>query len=163
MFKLIGIATAVILFPQTILAQDALCYIEWQGETIDLSSSICNSNRTENPPLLNQETVTRPEVISLKDIRFSDVMVTPTTDENLVEVSGTITNESNLVGVVPIIKLNIIDRRNKQLIGSTSVSIEADSGIAPGDQMSFIQTIDTNSFNSTVPLSELDVEVVDSH
>jgi hypothetical protein len=162
MFKLIGVVTVFSFFPQVILAQDLLCYIEWRGEIIDLSSSLCNENKTENAFLPNREE-SQPQIISLEDIRFSDVIVTPTANENIIEVTGNLTNESSLVGVLPIIKLNIVDQRNNQVVASTSISIEAGNGIAPGEQMSFTQMLKTSTFDSSAALSDLKVKVIGSN
>lgn len=162
MFKVIGTVTAFILFPQAILAQETLCYIEWHGEIIDLSSSICTNTRIKKVFLPNRDE-SKPQIISLEKIRFSDVIITPTADENVVEIKGNLTNESNLVGVLPIIKLDVVDQRNNQVVASTSLSVEAGDGINPGEQMSFTQMLNPSTFNYRASLSDLKVKVIGSN
>ncbi|MBE9190245.1 hypothetical protein IQ230_07695 [Gloeocapsopsis crepidinum LEGE 06123] len=162
MFKVIGTVIAFLLFPQVILAQDPLCYVEWRGEIIDLSSSICNKTRIINKILPNRDK-SKPQIISLENIRFSEVTITPTADKNILEIKGNLTNESNLAGVLPVIQLNVFDQRNNQVVASTSVSIEAGDGIDPGEQMSFTKMLHTSTFNHLATLTNLKVKVISSN
>ena len=71
MFKVIGVVIAFLLFPQVTLAQDLLCYVEWRGEIIDLSSSICNKTKVINNILPNRDK-SKPQIISLENMKITN-------------------------------------------------------------------------------------------
>ncbi|OKH28462.1 hypothetical protein NIES1031_04295 [Chroogloeocystis siderophila 5.2 s.c.1] len=100
-------------------------------------------------------------MIPLNNVRVSDLRI-ELAENGLPEVKGTLTNESNQLGEVPIIQFNVIDQRNNRILASEAIALDSSNGIAPGEQMSFIKAINTNILSSGVTLSDLHVEIVNS-
>ncbi|WP_143167696.1 hypothetical protein [Chroogloeocystis siderophila] len=158
MYKIFILSTVFSLFPTVIVAQDSLCYIEWRGQFIDLSHNLCDNKPQSS---FRELTATKRQMIPLNNVRVSDLRI-ELAENGLPEVKGTLTNESNQLGEVPIIQFNVIDQRNNRILASEAIALDSSNGIAPGEQMSFIKAINTNILSSGVTLSDLHVEIVNS-
>lgn len=153
MKKLLGIVSVLILFPTEALAQDALCFIEWQGNIIDLSSSMCSSR------IKNQISAANPKLLS--DIQFSDVRIEQAMDGTL-EIKGTVTNESDKLSSLSLLKFKVINKQNGRILTSGTVVIEAGAGIKPGEQIAFTKLISRNILGANEKTSDLGVEITGS-
>ncbi|MES1025626.1 hypothetical protein ABN584_22270 [Gloeocapsa sp. BRSZ] len=158
MYKIWILSTVFSLFPTVLVAQDSLCYIEWRGQFIDLSNNLCDNKSSSS---FRELTATTRRMIPLNNVRVSDIRI-ELSDNGTPEIKGTLTNESNQVGELPIIQFNVIDQRNNRILASEAIALDSSNGIAPGEQMSFIKAINTNIFSSGVRLSDLQVKTANS-
>lgn len=158
MYKIWILSTVFSLFPTVLVAQDSLCYIEWRGQFIDLSNNLCDN---KSPSSFRELTATTRRMIPLNNVRVSDIRI-ELSENGTPEIKGTLTNESNQVGELPIIQFNVIDQRNNRILASEAIALDSSNGIAPGEQMSFIKAINTNIFSSGVRLSDLQVKIANS-
>lgn len=156
MNKVLGIVLGLTLFPKVAFAQDALCFMEWHGNIIDLSNSMCRS-RTKN-----YISAARLISLSASDIRLSDVQIEQATDETSFEIKGTINNESDKVSSLSLVKFDVINKRNGRILTSDTVVIDARSGIEPGEQIAFSKLIRRNIVGGNVKISDLRVEITGS-
>ncbi|AFZ29029.1 hypothetical protein Glo7428_0428 [Gloeocapsa sp. PCC 7428] len=158
MYKIWILSTVFSLFPTVLVAQDSLCYIEWRGQFIDLSNNLCDN---KSPSSFRELTATTRRMIPLNNVRVSDIRI-ELSENGTPEIKGTLTNESNQVGELPIIQFNVIDQRNNRILASEAIALDSSNGIAPGEQMSFIKAINTNIFSNGVRLSDLQVKIANS-
>lgn len=156
MKKLLCIFSVLTLFPTGALAQDTLCFMEWHGNIIDLSSSICKSK------IENNIAGAKIKSLSASDIRLADVQIEHTADGTLLEIRGTITNESSKVSSLSLVKFNVINQQNNRILTTDSVVVEAISGIEPGEQIAFSKLINKNIVGGNVKISDLRVEITGS-
>lgn len=155
MKKILGIVLCLTLFPKVAFAQDALCFMEWHGNVIDLSNSMCRS-RTEN------YISTKLTLLSTSDIRLSDVQIEQASDGTSLEIKGTINNESNKLSSLSLVKFDVINQQNGRILTSDTVGIDAGAGIAPGEQIAFSKLIRRNIVGGNVKISDLRVEITGS-
>src|SRR5919202_882772 len=132
MRKLLGIISVLALFPTGAFAQEPVCYMEWSGQTLDLSS-LCTSNTPEQPNTSNTS-----------NFRFSDLRIEPAKDGSFL-VTGIITNESNKVSTLSSVQFNVIDSENGRILTSDAAMVEAGSGIGPGEQIAFNKIISSST------------------
>lgn len=156
MKKILGTALALTLFPKVALAQDALCFMEWHGNMIDLSSSICRSR------IENDISATQLELLSASDIRLSDVQIAPALDGTSLEIKGTIINESNKISSLSLVKFKVINQQNGRVLTTDTIVVEARAGIEPGEQIAFSKLINKNIVGGNVKISDLQVEITGS-
>lgn len=156
MRKILGIVLGLTLFPKVAFAQDALCFIEWHGNVIDLSNSICRS-KTEN-----YISAAKLTLLSSADIRLSDVQIEQATDGTSLEIKGTINNESDKVCSLSLVKFDVINKQNGHILTSNTVVVEAGAGIEPGEQIAFSKLIKRNIVGGNVKISDLQIEITGS-
>lgn len=156
MKRILGIVLGLTLFPKVAFAQDALCFMEWHGNIIDLSNSICKS-RTEN-----YSSAAKLTLLSASNIRLSDVQIEQATDETSFEIKGTINNESDKISSLSLVKFDVINKRNGRVLTSDTVAIDAGAGVEPGEQIAFSKLIRRNIVGGNVKISDLKVEITGS-
>lgn len=156
MKKLLCIFSVLTLSPTGALAQDALCFIEWRENIIDLSSSICR-NKTEN-----NVSGAKIESLLASDIRLADVQIEETADGTLLEIRGNITNESGKASSLSLVNFNVINQQNDRVLTTDTIVIEARAGIEPGEQIAFSKLINKNIVGGNVKISDLRIEITGS-
>lgn len=149
--KLSVIITVLALFPTKAFAQEALCFIQWHGHTIDLSSSICKSRDEISAANLNP--------LSVSNIRFSDVSIEQAADGTSLDIKGTVTNDSDKVSSLSAVKFRVIDQRTGHILTSDTATVEAGRGLGPGQQLAFSKTISSNRLGG-VAITDLRVEII---
>ncbi|NES20401.1 MAG: hypothetical protein F6K41_16080 [Symploca sp. SIO3E6] len=149
MRKFFTIIAAIALFPNVAGAQDQVCYMEWEGQIIDLSS-MCVTKPIETEPV--------PVAINL---RFYDVQISPRSDGNSLEITGTVMNESNQVSSISAVRFNVISS-DGSILASDTAPVEAGAGLEPGQQLAFAKVINKNVLRGNPNFSDLQVEIIGS-
>lgn len=154
MKKILVIVAVLALFPVRVMAQDALCFMEWHGQIIDLTSNVCSTSNKINAAKLNP--------ISVSALRFTDTRIEQTTEATSLEVKGIVTNDSNKVSSLSLVKFNVVNQRNGLVLASDTAVVEAGRGIGPGEQIAFRKTISSKIVGGNVTLSDLRVEITNN-
>jgi hypothetical protein len=146
MKKLLSIMIALALFPTAAAAQDEICYMEWEGQLVDLSS-LCT-----NAPV---EITSAPVAAKLG---FSNIQISPTSDGNSLEVSGVVINESNQVSSVSAVRFNVIGQDGR-ILASDTAPVEVGAGLEPGQQLGFSKLINKSILGGNPNTANLRVEI----
>jgi len=149
MRKLLGIISVLTLFPTGALAQEPVCYMEWGGQTVDLSS-LCTSHTPE-----------QPNPLDASKFRFSELRIEPAKDGSFL-VTGTITNESNKVSTLSSVQFNVMDPENGRILTSDTAMVEAGSGIGPGEQIAFNKIVSSSALGVNENIPKLQVKITGS-
>ncbi|NEP61997.1 MAG: hypothetical protein F6K31_34470 [Symploca sp. SIO2G7] len=147
--KFFTIIAAITLFPTVAGAQDQVCYMEWEGQIIDLSS-MCVTKPIETEP-----------VPVATNLRFYDVQISPRSDGNSLEITGTVINESNQVSSISAVQFNVISS-DGSILASDTAPVQAGAGLEPGQQLAFSKVINKNVLRGNLNLSDLQVEITGS-
>lgn len=150
MKKLLGIIAVLALFPTTASAQDAVCFMEWGGQVIDLSRLCTQTVAKSNEP-----------AVAVSNFRVSDVQVAPTGDGTSLEITGTIINESSKASSLSAVQFNVIDQSGR-IVARDSAVVEAGSRLAPGQQLAFSKVISKDALGGNANISNLRVEITGS-
>lgn len=151
--RVLGIVSVLVLFPTVAFADDSLCFMEWQGRTIDLTNSMCGSSTGDEIP------TEEANADSDSDIRVSDVQIEPTMNGTAVQIKGTVTNESDEVSSVSLVHFDVINERDGSVVTSDAAEVEVGAGIEPGEQIAFSKVISTNTLSEEASIPDLRVEV----
>lgn len=155
MKKVIGTIFCLTLFPKVVFAQDTLCFMEWHGNIIDLTISVCKSK-------INNVSAAKLTSLSVSDIRLSNVEIEQATDGISLEIKGTIINEAAQISSLSLINFNVINHQNGRILTTDSMIVEAGAGIEPGEQITFSKFISKNIVGGNVAISDLSVEIISS-
>jgi hypothetical protein len=155
MKTIIGILFCLTLFPKVVFAQDALCFMEWHGNIIDLTISVCKTK-------INNISAAKPNSLSASDIRLSNVEIEQAINGTSLEIKGTITNESEQVSSLSVVKFNVINHQNGRVLTTDTIILEAGAGLEPGEQIAFSKLISKNIVGGNVKISDLNVEITSS-
>lgn len=155
MRKILGIIFCLSLFPKVVLAQDTLCFMEWHGNIIDLTISICKSK-------INNISAAKLKSLSASDIRLSNVAIEQALNGTSLEIKGTIINESDQVSSLSLVKFNVINNKNGRVLTTDTIIVEASAGIEPGEQIAFNKLISKNIVGGNVKISDLSIEITKS-
>lgn len=155
MKKIIGILFCLTLFPKVVFAQDALCFMEWHGNIIDLTISVCKTK-------INNISAAKLNSLSASDIRLSNVEIEQAINGTSLEIRGTITNESEQVGSLSVVKFNVINHQNGRVLTTDTIILEAGAGLEPGEQIAFSKLISKNIVGGNVKISDLNLEITSS-
>ncbi|NER98355.1 MAG: hypothetical protein F6J86_31785 [Symploca sp. SIO1B1] len=148
--KPFAIIAAIALFPTAAGAQDQVCYMEWEGQIIDLSS-MCVTKPIETAPV--------PVVAT--NLRFYDIQISPRSDGNSLEITGTVMNESNQISSISAVRFNVISP-DGSILASDTAPVEAGAGLEPGQQLAFSKIINRNILRGNLNLNDLQVEIIGS-
>lgn len=140
--RLLGVVLGFALFTTGAFAQDAVCFMEWKGQIVDLTNSLCRS-----------QTLAKP-------LSFSNVQIASAGDGSSVEVRGTVVNNSNQAVPLSVVNFNLIDK-GRVLISDRAVVL-AGGVIQPGEELAFSKLIGTNTVGEKVNISYLQVQVTGS-
>lgn len=154
MKRVLGIVSVLAMFPTVALAQDSLCFMEWQGKVMDLSNSVCGNSKGD--------VTTAEEPSPDAEVRVSDVRIEPAMDGTAVEVTGTITNESDEVSSLSLVHFDVINERDGSIVASDAAVVETGAGIEPGEKIAFSKIINKNTLAEEASIPDLRVEVTGS-
>ncbi len=149
MRRLLGIVAVLTLFPTGAFAQDAVCYMEWGGQMIDLSSMCIRTPAKPNAP-------------TASNFRVSEVQIAPASDGTSLEITGTITNESSKVSSLSAVRFNVVNQQDGRIVASDTAVVEAGAGIKPGQQMAFTKVISRSTLGGNATIPNLRVEITGS-
>jgi hypothetical protein len=150
MRRLLGIVAALTLFPTTASAQDAVCYIEWGGQLIDLSR------------LCTRPTQEQSNAPAVSNLRVSDVQIAPAGDGTSLEITGIIINESSKASSLSAVRFNIIDQQSGRIVARDTAVVEAGAGLAPGQRLAFSKVISKGVLGENTNISNLRLEITGS-
>ena len=155
MKKIIGILFCLTLFPKVVFAQDALFFMEWHENIINLTISVCKTK-------INNISAAKPNSLSASDIRLSNVEIEQAINGTSLEIKGTITNDSEQVSSLSVVKFNVINHQNGRVLTTDTIILEAGAGLEPGEQIAFSKLISKNIVGGNVKISDLNVEITSS-
>lgn len=170
MKRVLGIVSVLVFFPTAAFAQDSLCFMQWRGRIIDLTSSMCRSSTSDEMPTeealpdVDSEEANAEEALpdADSDIRVSHVRIESTKDGSAVEVKGTLTNESGQVSSLSLVEFDVINERDGSVVTSDAAEVEAGGEIEPGEKIAFSKIIDKNTLGQEATIPDLRVEITGS-